>query len=144
MTESPPNSYYQVGETKMNFQKEIEELLNLLPQRTHVLFAIYCAESVVKNLCDKTRKPSLEAIAAAKAWLESPTEENRLKASSASYASYSSAAYSASSAAYSASSAAYSASSAAKDEKFKEQYDYLVSISGFTKLEKLIYNLTNL
>ncbi len=154
----------------MTYIKKIECILKIVPHKTRVLFAIYCAESVVQNLDKETKAPALAAIESAKAWVKSPTEENASAASAAASAAYhvaSNAAYAASNAAYAAHAAYYAAyaasaaahaasaasyaasatyaanaaSHAAKEDKFKEQYQYLLSISDLTKLEKILYEV---
>ncbi len=144
--------------SKKDYLNEIEELLKNTPHVYQVIFAIYCAESVVQNLDKETKAPALAAIESAKAWVKSPTEENASAASAAASAAYhvaSNAAYAASNAAYAAhaayaayhaaSNAAYAASNAAyaaKNKKSKELYEMLLKIiNDMTRLEKILYEL---
>jgi hypothetical protein len=96
-----------------------------------VAMAIFCAESIIgifeKEYPDDKRPR--EAIEAAKAWLENPTEENRHAASAAS-AAY---AYSASSAAYAAAYAAASAASSSAVSAF-----YAASASNAASAEETL------
>jgi hypothetical protein len=73
-----------------------------------VKFALFCAKQVV-HLNSDTRVKA--ALSAAEAWVEDPSEDNRLKCKEATYAAYAAAAYAATYAAWAAD--AYAAADAA-------------------------------
>ena len=105
-----------------------------------VAMAIYCAELVI-GIYEKKKNPNnkrpRQAIVAARAWLETPTEKNRLAAAAAYAAAYDKADYAAAAAAYAAASAAYDA---AYDSAYDAAYAYAEEAKKGTleKVEKWI------
>lgn len=133
-----------------------ESILACLSKETNVKFAIFCVESalhIFKKKYPDDERPRL-ALEATKAYLNSPTEENRLKAYTAAYAAanaasdaasyayaatYAASAYAAdatSTAAYAASTAAYAASAAPLIKEHMLDYLRDLIISSLTEEQK--------
>jgi hypothetical protein len=94
---------------KMTDFEKIKLILNFISHKNQVIFAIYCAESVVKNLDKNVKETAVKAIEAAQAWLKEDNKKTQ-DAVDATAASVSAAYNAASSATYAASYAAYAAS----------------------------------
>ena len=129
----------------MNYAKEIEILLNKLPHKLQVEYALYCAESVFHLVKDEDKPGVRKSLDTAALWLVDKASADEVYASAyssaisaASYASYAAAsAYAASATAYSSAiSAAYaaraaisaysSASTKDKNNASKHYYEELV------------------
>jgi len=125
----------------MHYRVELERLLNRLPHKLIVEFAVYCVNDV-KELIPKKALPALELT---EKWLKNPLSVSNKELSDATNAAYATnATYAAANAAHAAANAAHAAARAAKSsEKKQEQYyTHLFNmITNLSELEKVIYNI---
>ena len=141
----------------MNYEKEIKRLLEGLPHKLQVKYALSCAESVFHLIKDEDKPVVRKSLDTAALWLvDKASADEVYAASSAISPAYAAAAATAYSAAYSAvyaADAAYyaayyaadlavDAAAKAKDKDLKHYYEELVRmIKDLTELDKLIYDI---
>ena len=150
------NSYSKIKHMK-NYGKEIKILLNKLPHKLQVKYALYCAESVFHLVKDEDKPGVRKSLDTTALWLVDKASADEVYASAnytacayyaAAYATASAAAatvYAASATSayfYAATSASAASAAKAKGKDLKHYYEELVRmIKDLTDLDKLIYDI---